>query len=140
MAKKVKTILKLQLEGGNVNPGPPLGPTLGQHGIGIQDFVNRFNEATKNLRGVKVGVILTVYEDRSFDFTVGGPLTTYLLKKAAGIEKGSGSPKLNKAASISRAKLEEIAKEKMRDLNARDLAQAVRIIEGTARSMGIEVK
>ncbi len=140
MAKPVKAIIKLQIQAGQANPAPPVGPALGQHGVAIQDFCTRYNEATKDKMGSVLPVVITVYEDRSFDFVVKTPPAAELLKKAAGIQKGSGSPLKDKIGTITQAQLEEIAKTKMPDLNAKDLPGAKQIIAGTARQMGIVIK
>ncbi|NQV00576.1 MAG: 50S ribosomal protein L11 [Parcubacteria group bacterium] len=140
MAKPIKTVIKLQIPAGQANPAPPIGPALGQHGLSIQDFCAKFNEATKEMSGDIVPVEITVYEDRSFDFKLKTPPASDLLKKAAGIEKGSGEAFKNKVGKITKDQIRQIAEKKMTDLNAYDLKQAERIIEGTARSMGIEVK
>jgi len=137
---KVKTIIKLQIPGGQATPAPPIGPALGQHGIGIGDFVNKFNEATKDKKGEIIPVEITVYEDRSFDFKLKTPPASYLLKKAAGIEKGSGQPNKIKVGTVTKDQLREIAEKKLEDLNTNDIEKAMKIIEGTARNMGIEVK
>lgn len=141
MAKKkeVQAKIKLQCPGGQATPAPPVGPALGQHGVPINDFITQFNERTKEARGLTVPVEITVYADRTFDFIVKSPPAAVLLKRAAGVESGSGEPNRNKVGTVNRADLEEIAKTKMEDLNARDIDAAVRIIAGTARSMGIEV-
>ncbi len=140
MAKPVKAIIKLQIQAGQANPAPPVGPALGQHGVAIQDFCTRYNEATKDKMGSILPVVITVYEDRSFVFVVKTPPAAELIKKAAGIQKGSGSPLKDKIGTINNAQLEEIAKIKMPDLNAKDLEGAKRIISGTARQMGIVIK
>ena len=139
MAKKVKTVLKLQIEAGKANPAPPLGPTLAQHGINISEFCQKFNDATKDKMGYKIPVIVTIYEDRSYDFELKQPLTSDLIKKAAGIEKGSGEPNKKIVGKITRSQLKEIAKTKMPDLNTDDIEKAMKIVEGTARGMGIEI-
>ncbi len=139
MAKKVKTVLKLQIEAGKANPAPPLGPTLAQHGINISEFCQKFNDATKDKMGYKIPVIVTIYEDRSYDFELKQPLTSDLIKKAAGIEKGSGEPNKKIVGKITRSQLREIAKTKMPDLNTDDIEKAMKIVEGTARGMGIEI-
>ncbi len=139
MAKEVKAILKLQIPGGKANPAPPVGPALGQHGVPIQDFCNRFNEETKDKMGDIIPVEITIYEDRSFDFKTKTPPAAELLKKAAGIKKGSGSPLKEKIGKISEAKIREIAEIKMPDLNANDIEAAMKIVEGTARQMGLIV-
>ena len=140
MAKVVKNKLKLQIRGGQANPAPPVGPALGQAGVNIGDFVNRFNEATKEKMGELLPVEISVYEDRSFDFIVKTPPASELLKKAAGIEKGSGKNAVSKVGTVTKDQVKEIAEKKMVDLNANDTEQAMKIIEGTARSMGVEVK
>ncbi|HMB17430.1 MAG TPA: 50S ribosomal protein L11 [Candidatus Paceibacterota bacterium] len=140
MAKKIKTTLKLQIHAGQATPAPPIGPALGQHGINIGDFVSRFNEETKDMNGELIPVEITVYEDRSFDLEFKTPPASFLLKKAAGIEKGSGEPNKNKVGTVTRDDLEKIAERKMEDLNADDMDAAVKIIGGTARNMGIEVE
>jgi large subunit ribosomal protein L11 len=140
MAKKITKTVKLQVPAGKATPAPPLGPALGQAGVNIGTFVNEFNDKTKELVGHTVSVVLRVFEDRSFEFDVKTPLTKGLILKAAGIEKGSGKNRTSRAGSITKAQAEEIAKTKMKDLNAKDLAGAMKIIEGQARSMGIEVK
>lgn len=140
MSKKITKKLKLQIEAAKATPAPPLGPALGQAGINIGDFVTKFNAATKNMAGDKVSVHITVFEDRSYDFIVKTPPVTGLILKAAGVEKGSGKNAVSKAGSITRKQAEEIANKKMADLNAKDMEGAVRIVAGSARSMGIEVK
>jgi len=137
--KPIKTTIKLQIKAGEANPAPPIGPILGQYGLNISDFCNKFNEATKDKRGDVIPVEIYVYEDRTFDFKLKTPPASYLLKKATGIKKGSGRPHKDKVGSITKAQLKEIAQKKMPDLNANSLEEAVRIIEGTAKSMGIEV-
>lgn len=139
MAKIIKTILKLQIEAGKANPAPPIGPALGQHGVSIQDFCNQFNEATKEKSGEIIPAEITVYEDRSFTFKLKTSPTSYLLRKAAGLEKGSKTPKKETVGKVTRADLRDIAEKKMQDLNADDVGAAEKIIEGTARSMGIEI-
>jgi len=140
MSKPIKTIIKLQIKAGQANPAPPIGPALGQHGLNIQDFCLKFNEATKEMGGDIIPAEITVYEDRTFDFKLKTPPASDLLKKAAGVEKGSGEPHKKKVGKISKEKIKEIAEKKMVDLNAYSSEQAEKIIEGTARSMGIEVK
>jgi large subunit ribosomal protein L11 len=140
MAKKVKTQIKLQIPAGAANPAPPVGPALGQHGVNIMDFCKRFNDKTKTSEpGMLIPVVITVYEDRSFDFITKMPPVSSLLKKAAGLAKGSGEPNRNKVGKISQKQAEDIAKAKMPDLNTKDLEQATLMVKGTARSMGIEV-
>lgn len=140
MAKKVVSIIKLQIPAGNANPAPPVGPALGQHGLNIMEFCKAFNEKTKQDVGTIIPVVINVNEDRSFSFFCKKPPVAFLLKEAAGIEKGSGIPNKEKVAKLSQTKIEEIAKRKMPDLNTKDLGSAVKIVEGTARSMGIEIE
>ncbi len=140
MAKQVKGQIKLQIPAGQANPAPPVGPALGQHGVNIQESCTKFNEATQDKRGDILPVVITVYEDRTFDFIVKTPPAAELLKKAAGIKKGSGSPLKDKVGTVTKKQIEEIAKIKMPDLNAKDLEGAMKIIEGTARQMGLVVK
>lgn len=137
--KKVKSIIKIQVPAGKATPAPPIGPTLGQHGINIQAFCQKFNEKTRNQMGEILPVVIKVYEDRSFDFEIKTPAVSSLLKKLAGIEKGSGKPKSKIVGKIKRSQLIEIAKKKLKDLNTDDLKKAVKIVEGTAKSMGIEI-
>ncbi|MAC03931.1 MAG: 50S ribosomal protein L11 [Gammaproteobacteria bacterium] len=141
MAKKVMTVIKLQVPAGGVNPSPPVGPALGQHGLNIMDFCNAFNEKTKEMeKGLKVPVEITVFEDRTFTFITKSPPAAVLLMKAAGLEKASGEPNRNKVAKIPVSKVQEIAEMKMADLNCNDVEAAIKVISGTARSMGIEIK
>ena len=140
MAKKIKTVIKLQVIGGKANPAPPVGPALGQHGLNIQEFCTKFNDATKDKMGDVVPVEITVYEDRTFDFIMKTPPAAELLKKAAGVSKGAGNPLKDKVGKVSKDQVKEIAKQKMVDLNANDIEGASKIIEGTARSMGIRVE
>ena len=140
MAKKVIGLIKLQIEAGKATPAPPVGPALGQHGVNIMGFVKEYNERTASLTGSIVPVEITVFEDRSFDFIVKSPPASDLLRKAAGIQKGSGNPLAEKVATISVDQVREIAETKINDLNAADIDGAIRIIEGTARSMGIQVQ
>ena len=140
MAKKVSTILKLQIPAGAANPSPPVGPALGQAGVNILDFCNAFHAETQNAeKGLPLPVVISVYEDKSFTFIVKTPPAAVLIKKALNIQKGSGEPNKDKVGKISRTQLEEIAKIKEPDLNANDIDNAVKIIAGTARSMGVEV-
>ena len=139
MAKKVRAIIKLQILAGKATPAPPVGPALGQHGVNIMAFVKEYNERTASQTGTIVPVELTVFEDRSFNFIVKSPPASELLRKAGGIDKGSGNPRAEKVATIPVSKVREIAEAKMRDLNAADVEGAMRIIEGTARSMGIQI-
>lgn len=142
MAKKKKVVkeIKLQIPGGRANPAPPVGPALGQEGINIMEFCRAFNERTSNQEGMIIPAIISVYEDRSFTFELKTPPAAVLLKKAAGVEKGSADPNRDKVAKVSRSEVEKIARIKMPDLNAIDLEGAVQQIRGTARSMGIEVE
>ena len=139
MAKKVMTFIKLQVEAGKANPSPPIGPALGQHGVNIMDFCKAFNARTAQDEGLIIPVVITVYQDRSFTFITKTPPAAVLLKKAAKIAKGAGDPKRDRVGNVTRKQVEEIANQKMVDLNANDLDAACKIIEGTARSMGIEV-
>lgn len=139
MAKKIKTVIKLQIQGGKANPAPPVGPALGQHGLNIQDFCMKFNEASKDRMGDVVPVEITVFEDRTFDFVMKTPPASELLKKAAKIEKGAANPLKDTAGKVTKAQVREIAEIKMEDLNANDVEAAMRIIEGTARSMGVKI-
>lgn len=139
MAKEVKAIVKIQIMAGAANPAPPVGTALGPHGLNLQDFCKQFNEATKEMRGDMVPAIITVYKDRSFEFILKTPPASALLKKAAGIESGSGNPLKDKVGKVTKADIRKIAEKKMVDLNANDLEAAEKIIAGTARSMGIEV-
>jgi large subunit ribosomal protein L11 len=139
LAKKVRALVKLQVEAGKATPAPPIGPALGQHGVNIMAFVKDYNERTSSQAGTIVPVVLTVYEDRSFTFEIKTPPASALLKKAAGVEKGSASPRAEKVATVSSEQVKQIAEQKMRDLNAADVEGAIRIVEGTARSMGITV-
>ena len=137
--KKVTALIKLQIQAGAATPAPPVGPALGQHGVNIMDFVKQYNAATEKQKGEIVPVEITVYEDRSFTFITKTPPASRLILKAAGIEKGSAVPHKDKVANLTKAQVEDIAKQKMVDLNANDLEMASRIIAGTARSMGITV-
>jgi len=140
MAKHIKSIVKIQVKGGEASPAPPIGPSLAEHGINIGEFCQKFNDATQDKKGSKIPVEITVYEDRSYDFRLKQPLASDLIKKAAGIEKGSGEPNRKKVAKITKGQIEEITKQKLEDLNTNNLEQAAKIIEGTARSMGVEVE
>jgi len=140
MAKEVVVKIKLQAPGGQATPAPPIGPALGQHGVNIGQFVSQFNERTKQLNGTIVPVVITLYKDKSFSFEVKSPPAAVLLKQAAEIAKGSGVPNKEKVGKVSAEQLRKIAETKFKDLNAYDLEQAEKIIEGTARSMGIEIE
>jgi large subunit ribosomal protein L11 len=141
MAKKIKTVIKLQIIGGKANPAPPVGPVLGQHGVAIQEFCVRFNDQTRDKMGEVVPCEITVYEDRSFDFIMKTAPAAELLKKAAGAEKGAANPLKDKVGKVvTKAQLEEIAKVKMVDLNANDVEGAMKIVAGTARSMGVKIE
>ena len=139
MAKKVLTLIKLQVPGGSANPAPPVGPALGQHGVNIMEFCKAFNAQTQDQNGRIIPVEITVFEDRSFTFITKTPPAAVLIKEAAGIAKGSGEPNRTKVAKISQDQLRQIAEAKMQDLNANDLDQAAKIIAGTARSMGVDI-
>lgn len=140
MAKKIKTVIKLQVIGGKANPAPPIGPALGQHGLNIQEFCTKFNDATRDKMGDVVPVEISVFEDRTFDFIMKTPPAAELLKKAAGVGKGAGNPLKDKVGKVSKEQVREIAEKKMVDLNANDIEGASKTIEGTARSMGIRVE
>jgi large subunit ribosomal protein L11 len=141
MAKKIEAYIKLQVPAGQANPSPPVGPALGQHGVNIMEFCKAFNAKTQNMeQGLPIPVVITVYGDRSFTFVTKTPPAAVLLRKAAGVPKGSGTPNTNKVGKVNREQLEEIAKTKEPDLTAADLDAAVRTIAGTARSMGLEVE
>ena len=140
MAKKVEKIVKLQIPAGKATPAPPVGPALGQAGINIMGFTKDFNARTADQAGLLIPVVITVYEDRSFDFVTKTPPAAVLLKKAAGVQKGSGEPNTKKVATVTKAQVQEIAETKMQDLNAADVEAAMRMVEGTARSMGFTVE
>jgi large subunit ribosomal protein L11 len=140
MAKQVVTMIKLQIEAGQASPAPPVGPALGQHNVAIMEFVRQFNEKTSKMEaGTIIPVIISVFKDRSFTFILKSPPASYLLKKVCGIAKGSGTPNQEKVGKVTQKQLEEIAKMKMSDLNANDLEAAKKIIEGTAKNMGLEI-
>ncbi len=139
MAKRVKGYVKLAITAGKATPAPPIGPALGQHGVAIMDFVKQYNERTQAQAGQIIPVVITVYEDRSFTFVTKTPPAADLLRRAAGVERGSGKPNLSKVGKVSADQVREIAELKMKDLNAVDIAGAIKQVEGTARSMGIEV-
>lgn len=139
MAKKVVAMVKLQLQAGQATPSPPVGPALGQHGVNIMEFCKAFNERTKSQEGTIIPALITIFSDRTFNFITKTPPATFLIKKAAKLAKGAHNPKKEMAGSIVRSQIKEIAQLKMQDLNAKDLAGAMKIIEGTTRSMGIEV-
>lgn len=140
MAKKIKAVVKLQCPAGKANPAPPVGPALGQHGVNIMEFVKQYNARTADQIGMTIPAEITIYEDRSFTFVTKTPPASALLLKAAGVDKGSGTPNSAKVAKVTKKQVEDIAKIKMVDLNANDVAGAAKIIEGTARSMGITVE
>lgn len=140
MAKKITAYVKLQISGGEAKPSPPVGPALGQHGVNIMEFCKSFNAQTQGQQGVIIPVLITIYSDRSFSFVLKTPPASYLLKKAAGIDRGSPVPNRDKVGKLKMSQIEEIAKTKMPDLNAKDLPGAVRIISGTARSLGIDIE
>ena len=140
MAKEISGFIKLQIKGGQANPAPPVGPALGQRGVNIMEFCKAFNDKTKSMAGKPVPVEITVYKDKKFDFKIKSPPASYYIKEAVKLKGGSKEPGRNIVASISKKQLEDIAKEKMNDLNAHDVGEAVKIIAGSARSMGIEVK
>ena len=138
--KKLKTQVKLQIQAGKANPAPPVGPALGQHGLNIQEFCTAFNDKTKDKMGDIIPVVINIYKDRSFDFILKTPPAAELIKKAINLQKGSGEPQKNKVGKITKAQLKEIAAKKMEDLNAKDIEAASKIIEGTAKSMGVTVE
>ena len=140
MAKKIKAVVKLHIAAGQATPAPPVGPALAQQGVNLGEFTKKFNEETREKQGFKIPVDITVYEDRTFQIFYHEPPASELIKKAAGVEKGSGTPNKKKAGKITKAQLEEIAKQKMSDLNTDNLEQAKRTIAGTAKSLGIEVQ
>lgn len=140
MAKAIKTVIKLQIPAGKATPAPPVGTALGPHGLNIQDFCSKYNEATREMMGDIIPVEITVFEDRSFTFALKTPPASDLLKKAAKIEKGAANPLKDKAGTVSSAQVREIAEKKMRDLNAQDIEAAMKIVAGTARSMGVKVE
>ena len=140
MAKKVKAVITLQLPAGKATPAPPVGPALGQHGINMMAFLKEYNERTATQSGMVIPALITIFEDRSFSFVTKTPPAADLIKKAAGIDKGSGTPGRTNAGTIRRAKVREIAETKMKDLNANDIEAAMRMIEGAARSMGVNVQ
>ena len=140
MAKKIKTTIKLYCPAGQANPAPPVGPALGQHGVNIMDFCKQFNERTKGREGLTLPAVITVYEDRTFDFIIKSPPSTVLLKRACGVAKASGEPNKTKVGKVTLAQVKEIAEEKGKDLNSKDMDGAIKIIKGTARSIGIEVE
>jgi len=138
--KKIQNIVKLQIKAGKATPAPPVGPALAQYGLNISEFCQRFNDATKEQIGFTIPVEISIYEDRTYDFKVKSPLASELIKKAIGIEKGSGTPNKTKVGKITRAQLKEVAKKKLSDLNTKDIEKAMKIIEGTAKNMGIEIE
>jgi large subunit ribosomal protein L11 len=140
MAKKIKSMIKLYVTGGSANPAPPVGPALGQHGVNIMEFCKSFNEKTKDRQGLVLPVVLSVYEDKSFSFIIKSPPCSVLLKRACGIAKASGQPNKEKMGKVTKAQVKEIAQTKMKDLNTIDIEAAMKIVEGTARSMGIDVE
>ncbi|MFH1968405.1 MAG: 50S ribosomal protein L11 [bacterium] len=140
MAKEIKAVVKVNIPAGKATPAPPIGPALAQHGLNIAEFCQKFNAATQQMSGFKIPAEVTIYKDRSYDFKLKSPLASELLKKAAGIEKGSGVPNKTKVGKVTKAQLKEIAEKKLPDLNTTDIEQAMKIIAGTAKNMGIEIK
>ncbi len=140
MAKKIKTLIKLNLPAGEATPAPPVGPALGQHGIPIMDFIKEYNARTAKLKGQVIPAVITVYEDRSFTFITKLPPVAAMIKKKIALQKGSGKPNTEKVGKLSKVQVEEIAKEKLKDLNTEDVQMASRIVSGTARSMGVDVE
>jgi len=138
--KKIKTVIKINLPGGEATPAQPLGPALGQHGVAIMDFVKQYNDKTKDMKGNTVPAVITIYEDRSFDFEIKLAPVSDMIKKRLNLEKGSGVPNRDVVGSLTKAQAEEIAKEKMRDLNTDSVKAAMKIVEGTARSMGVKIQ
>ncbi|MBI2414224.1 50S ribosomal protein L11 [candidate division WWE3 bacterium] len=138
--KKIKALVKLNIQAGRATPGPPIGPALGQHGVGLMDFCKEFNERTKNMGDDIIPIVMTVFDDRTFTFVTKTPVTSSLILKELKLAKGSGVPNKNKVGKLSKAQIENVAKIKMPDLNAKDVNQAVKVIAGTARSMGVEVE
>lgn len=139
MAKKIKTLVKINLKGGEATPAPPVGTALGQHGVAIMEFVKAYNDKTKDMKGEVVPAVITIYEDRSFEFVIKKAPVSAMIKKALNLEKGSGTTGRETIATLTKNQAEEIAKNKMDDLNTKDLKQAVKIVEGTARSMGVKI-
>jgi len=139
MAKNIVAQVKLQIEAGKANPSPPIGPALGQHGVNIMEFCKQYNARTKGQEGMTIPVLITIFSDRSFTFVTKTPPASVLLRKAAKVDKGSGAPNRNKVGKVSKAQVREIAQVKLQDLNAYDIEQAMKIVEGTARSMGIDI-
>ncbi len=139
MAKNIVAQVKLQIEAGKANPSPPIGPALGQHGVNIMEFCKQYNARTKGQEGLTIPVLITIFSDRSFTFITKTPPASVLLRKAAKVDKGSGAPNRNKVGKVSKAQVREIAQTKLQDLNAYDIEQAMKIVEGTARSMGIDI-
>lgn len=140
MAKEIKAVVKVNIPAGKATPAPPIGPALAQHGLNIAEFCQRFNAATQQMAGFTIPAEVTIYKDRSYDFKLKTPLASELLKKAAGVEKGSGVPNKTKVGKVTKAQLKEIAEKKMPDLNTTDIEQAMKVIAGTAKNMGIDVK
>lgn len=140
MAKEIKAVVKIQIAAGKANPAPPVGPALAQHGLNIAEFCQKFNDATRDKMGYTIPAEVTIFKDRTYTFKLKTPLASELLKKAAGIEKGSGEPNKKRVGKVTKAQLKEIAEKKLEDLNTKDIEQAMKIIAGTAKNMGIEVK
>ncbi|MDD5750300.1 MAG: 50S ribosomal protein L11 [Candidatus Pacebacteria bacterium] len=140
MAKKIKAVVKLHIKAGKATPAPPIGPALAQHGLNIGEFCKQFNDASRQQEGFTLPTVITIYEDRGFDFKMKAPVTSQLIKKEIGIEKGSGEPNKKKVGKITQAQLEKVARQKMQDLNTTDIEQAKKVVAGTAKSMGLEVK
>lgn len=137
--KEIKAVVKVQIQAGKANPAPPVGPALAQHGLNIAEFCQKFNEATKDKMGNVIPAVVTIYKDRSYDFKLKTPITSELIKKAAGVEKGSGEPNKKIVGKINKEQLKEIAEKKMADLNTSDIEQAMKVVAGTAKNMGIEL-
>ena len=140
MAKKIKAVVKLHIKAGKATPAPPIGPSLAQHGLNIGEFCKQFNDASRPQEGFTLPTVITVYEDRSFEFKIKTPLTSQLIKKEVGIEKGSGEPNRKKVGKITQAQLRKVAQQKLQDLNTQDIEQAMKVVAGTAKSLGLEIK
>jgi len=140
MAKKIKAVVRLHIKAGKATPAPPIGPALAQHGLNIGEFCKQFNDASRPQEGFTLPTVITIYEDRSFEFKMKAPVTSQLIKKEVGIEKGSGEPNRKKVGKITQAQLRKVAQQKLQDLNTADIEQAMKVVAGTAKSMGLEVK
>lgn len=139
MAKKIKAIVKLHIKAGKATPAPPIGPALAQHGLNIAEFCKQFNDVSRSQEGFTLPSVITIYEDRSFDFKLKAPITSQLIKKEVGVEKGSGEPNKKKIGKITQAQLKKVAQQKLQDLNTADIEKAIKVVAGTAKSMGLEI-